>query len=98
MLGVMALASDGIDLPSPDGLPVRFVVLLATPAGQRDRHLEVLAALARTVGGDADFREELFAAKSPAHAYELLHGEDAEHFNYYFEPGAKSWRATDSTG
>lgn len=85
MIGVMGISREGLDLPSPDGKPVHCMVLLATPSGQRDRHLEVLAALARTVGADEDFRERLFDARSPAHAYDLLHGERADGFNYFLQ-------------
>ncbi|MEO0653176.1 MAG: PTS sugar transporter subunit IIA, partial [Planctomycetota bacterium] len=89
MLGVMGLSADGLDLASPDGRPVHCVVLLATPRGQRDRHLEVLAALSRSIGRDPDFAAELFAARSAAHAYEVLHGEEtAEGFNVFLDEGS----------
>ena len=52
---------------------------------ERDRHLQVLATLARTVGMDTSFQDRLFAATSPAHAAEILHGEDSERFNYFLE-------------
>lgn len=86
MLGVMGLSRRGLALDSPDGRPVHCVVLLATPRGQRDRHLEVLAALARSIGRDPEFAAELFAADSPAHAYEILHGEEtAAGFNVFLD-------------
>ncbi len=83
MLGVMGLSAAGLPLPTPDGLPVHCVVLLATPAGERDRHLEVLAALARTLGSDPVMRQQLYFVDTPAHACEILHGEDTEAFNYF---------------
>jgi mannitol/fructose-specific phosphotransferase system IIA component (Ntr-type) len=61
------------------------MVLLATPESQRERHLEVIAALARAVGRDKSIQEQLFNAKTPAHAYEILHAEESESFNYYLE-------------
>ena len=85
MVGVMALSREGLGFETPDGRPVHCLVLLATAADERERHLQVLAALARTVGSDPDFQDRLFDAKSPAHAYELLHGEESEHFNYFME-------------
>ncbi|MEZ5978565.1 MAG: PTS sugar transporter subunit IIA [Planctomycetota bacterium] len=85
MVGVMGLSREGLALGSPDGRPVHCVVLLATPKGQRERHLEVLAALAKMIGMDPIFRERLFAAGSAAHAYELLHGEETDTFNYFLE-------------
>ncbi len=77
MLGVMGLSREGLRFPTPDGKPVHCMVLLATPEGEEDRHLAVLAALARTVGSDRAAQEELFGAKSPAHAYDLLHAGEA---------------------
>jgi mannitol/fructose-specific phosphotransferase system IIA component (Ntr-type)/NhaP-type Na+/H+ or K+/H+ antiporter len=85
MVGVMGLSRAGLDLPTPDNQPVHCMVLLATPTGERDRHLEVLAALARTVGSDPAVQQQLYTAKSPAHAYEILHGEETEDFNYFLD-------------
>ncbi|MBJ18393.1 MAG: PTS transporter subunit EIIA [bacterium] len=85
MVGVMALSRDGLDFASPDGRPVHCMVLLGTAPEERDRHLQVLAALARTVGTDRAFQDQLFDSKSPAHAYELLNGEESEDFNYFIE-------------
>ncbi len=45
----------------------------------------MLAALARTIGTDPSFQAQLFNAKSPAHASELLHGEESVDFNYFLE-------------
>lgn len=85
MVGVMGLSRDGLDLPTPDGYPLHCVVLLATPEGERERHLEVLAALARTVGADPVLQQQLYSADTPAHAYEILHGEETEDFNYFLD-------------
>ncbi len=85
MVGVMALSRDGLGFQTPDGRPVHCMVLLGTAPEERERHLHVLAALARTVGSDRAFQDQLFESKSPAHAYELLHGEESEDFNYFME-------------
>ncbi|MDG2333564.1 MAG: cation:proton antiporter [Myxococcota bacterium] len=85
MAGVMALSEQGLDLDTPDGRPVHCMVLLGTSPEERDRHLQVLATLARTVGLGQDFQDQLFNANSPAHASELLHGEEFEDFNYFLE-------------
>ncbi len=90
MVGVMALSRDGLDFETPDGRPVHCMVLLGTAPEERDRHLQVLAALARTVGSDRAFQDQLFDSKSPAHAYELLHGEESEDFNYFMEDALES--------
>ncbi|MFP6627932.1 MAG: PTS sugar transporter subunit IIA [Myxococcota bacterium] len=85
MVGVMAISREGLDFPTPDGRPVHCMVLLGTSPEERDRHLQVLAVLARSVGNDAAFQDQLFNAGSPAHAYEILHGEESEDFNYFLE-------------
>jgi mannitol/fructose-specific phosphotransferase system IIA component (Ntr-type) len=85
MVGVVGLSPDGIPCETPDGEMVRCMVLLATPARERDRYLEVLAALARSIGSDPNVRRQLYNARSAAHAYELLHAGEAEGFNYFFE-------------
>jgi len=85
MVGVMALSRDGLEFETPDGRPVHCLVLLGTAPTERERHLQVLAALARTVGTDRAFQDQLFYSKSAAHAYELLHGEESEDFNYFME-------------
>ena len=85
MVGVMGLSKAGLDFGAPDNKPVRCLVLLATPPGDRRRHLEVLATLARIVGTDPVVGERLIGAKSAAHAYDILHGEETEGFNYFLE-------------
>lgn len=85
MVGVMGLSREGLRFDTPDGRPVHCVVLLATPRGERERHLEVLAALARTLGADPGVQQHLYNARSPAHAYEILHGETAEDLNYFLD-------------
>jgi len=86
MLGVMGISREGLRFETPDGQPVHCFVLLATPPEERERHLEVLAALARSVGSDRNVQQQLFHARSPAHAYEILHAEEeSEDFNYFLE-------------
>ncbi len=85
MVGVMGISRRGLPFETPDGQPVHCITLLATPHGERDRHLEVLGALARTLGGNLAIQQQLFNAKSAAHAYEVLHGEETEDFNYFLE-------------
>jgi mannitol/fructose-specific phosphotransferase system IIA component (Ntr-type) len=85
MVGVMGLSQRGLDFETPDGRSVHCMVLLGTAPEERDRHLQVLASLARTVGIDPAFQDALFNADSAAHACELLHGEESEDFNYFLE-------------
>jgi len=86
ILGVMGISSPGLGIPTPDGHAVHCMILLATPPTARMRHLEVLAAFARTIGKDRTVQQQLFHAHSPAHAYEILHAEEhAEDFNTYLD-------------
>ena len=85
MRGVMGLSRKGLSFETPDHKPLHCIVLLATPKGERDHHLEVLANLARLVGSDEEMRDQLYRADSPAHAYEVLHGDRSEGFNYYLD-------------
>jgi PTS system fructose-specific IIC component len=85
MVGVMAISHRGLAFDTPDGRPIHCMVLLATPRGQRERHLAVLAALARTLGVDAPLQEQLYNSRSPAHAYEILHSETPDDFNHFLE-------------
>ncbi len=83
MLGVMAVSRDGLAFDTPDGEPVHCMVLLATPDTERDRHLQVMAGIAGTLGRDSETRDQLFNAETAAHAHDVLHAEESEGFNYY---------------
>jgi len=83
--GAMGISRRGLDVPTPDGRRLHCIVLLATPPGQRPRHLEILAALARAIGSDPAVQASLFNVDTPAHAYEILHAEEAADFNYWLE-------------
>jgi len=85
MVGVMGISRKGLDFATPDGRPVHCMALFGTSKDERQRHLQVLATLARTVGTDPSFQDRLFNATSPAHASETLHGEESEDFNYFLE-------------
>lgn len=83
--GVLGLSSPGIDLDAPDGRVVHAVLLLATPAVESKRHLEVIAAFASAITKDISLREQLYHARSAAHAYEVIHAEDLTELNYFLE-------------
>lgn len=83
--GVLGISSKGLHLGTPDERPVHAVLLLATPNTDRKRHLEVLAAFARAITRDVHIREQLYHARSAAHAYDILHADDAEDINYFLE-------------
>ena len=83
--GILGISSRGLDLGAPDQQPVHAILLLATPQADRRRHLEVLAAFATIITSDVNLREQLYHARSAAHAYDVLHAEEAEDVNYFLE-------------
>lgn len=83
--GVLGLSKKGLDFKAPDGRPIHAVLLLATPENERDRHLEILSAFAHLITRDENLCEQLYHARSAAHAYNVLHADDAEELNYFLE-------------
>jgi Kef-type K+ transport system membrane component KefB len=87
--GVLGISVEGIDLGAPDGRKVHAVLMLAIPESKRNRHLEFIAAFATAITKDIHLREQLYHARSAAHAYEVLHAEDLEEINYFLEDAQK---------
>ena len=85
IVGVMGISRRGLPFGTPDGLPLRCMVLLASPPEERERHHEVQAVLARSIGSDWSLQLQLYNAKTPAHVYEILHNEEFENYNYFLE-------------
>jgi len=65
---------------------------LATPEDERTKHLEVLAAFATAITRDINLREQLYHARSPAHAYDVIHADEAEDLNYFLEDVMEQYR------
>ena len=84
-VGAMAVTRPGLNFGTPDGLPLRCLVLLAGPPEDQERHHEIQAVLARAIGGNWSLQIQLYNAKSPAHVYEILHAEEFEDFNYFLQ-------------
>lgn len=55
---------------------------------ERNRHLEVIAAFATAIVKDRNLVEQLYHARSPAHAYDVFHAEDQAELNYLLEDAA----------
>lgn len=86
--GVLGLSSEGLDFDAPDGRLVHAVLLLATPEMDRNRHLQVISAFATAIVKDTNLVEQLYHARSPAHAYDVLHADDQAELNYFLEDAA----------
>lgn len=85
MEGVLGISTKGLDFNTPDGRPVHAVLLLATPENESNRHLEILTAFTRAITQDENLCEQLYHARSAAHAYSVLHADEAQDLNYYLE-------------
>ena len=86
IVGAMGISHHGLNLDTPDGRPVHCMVLILTPRSMPERHLQVLSALAASIGGDDSIQNALYHIDSPAHAEELLHlDEQFEGWNHYLE-------------
>lgn len=83
--GVLGLSAEGMDLGAYDRRAVHAVVLLATPRADRKRHLEILAAFASAITKNANLREQLYAADTAAHAYDVLHADEHQDMNYFLD-------------
>ncbi|APZ94329.1 PTS sugar transporter subunit IIA [Fuerstiella marisgermanici] len=92
MEGVLGISRKGLDFRTPDGRPVHAVLLLATPENERERHLEILSAFAHLITHDENLCEQLYHARSAAHAYNVLHAEAAEEINYFLEEVLEEFR------
>ncbi|EMI40328.1 PTS sugar transporter subunit IIA [Rhodopirellula sp. SWK7] len=86
--GVLGISPEGLGFDTPDGRVVHAVLLLATPEVERTRHLQVLSAFATAITRDANLVEQLYHARSPAHAYEILHADKHADINYFLEDAA----------
>ena len=93
--GYLGISSKGLDLGAPDGLPIHVILLLATPKSDSKRHLAVLSAFAHAITRDANLREQLYHARSAAHAYEVIHADDAQIIDYSIEDAMVRARITE---
>jgi fructose PTS system EIIBC or EIIC component len=90
VIGAMGISRRGLFLNAPDHRPVHCMVLILTPDSMPERHLEVLQALAASIGSDRSIQQQLYHIDSPAHADELIHlDQQFEDWNYYLEDEAE---------
>ena len=70
-LCVVIKVSKGIDWNTYDGLPVKLIFLLISPAGDPDRHLSLLSQIVRLVRNKS-IREKLFNAGSAEEVFNII--------------------------
>lgn len=71
---VLGLIRPPLTMPTPDGIPVTCMILLATAEDRREHHVEVLATIARTIGMNDEVRQRLYAAPDAEAAWAVLTG------------------------
>lgn len=69
---------------SEDHEPCRIVVLVVTPEEMANKHLEVIAAIARMLRHKG-IREAMAEAATAEELYEIIDSDEAETFNYFLE-------------
>jgi len=67
----IGISRGGIEYGAEDGQPSKLFFMIASPDGGSDHHIEVLAELSSKLIEDG-FIDNIFAAKTPAQALELL--------------------------
>ena len=82
--GVMGISRQGLDFNADDGKPIHVIVLLAAPDDGKHR-LEVLSALSQALGQDRNIRDQIIKSRNAAHAYQILHADETDDFNYFLE-------------
>ena len=60
-----------VPFESPDGQPVRLLVVLLVPEHATEEHLEILSELAEVLS-DASLRDNLLTASDPAGIFRVL--------------------------
>jgi fructose PTS system EIIBC or EIIC component len=86
IIGVIGISKNGIDFDSLDGEPVHIVFMIATPKENYHRqHLQVLSNIAKIFGHHPHIKNRMITAKSPGEVYEILHEEEVQALNPFFE-------------
>lgn len=70
-LGLMAVTKQGIDFQAVDDQPVRIIVLLLMPQKRFEKHIKILATIAR-VFNDEKIRQKVLKTEDPAQIYRIV--------------------------
>ncbi len=71
VFGVAAVLKNGVDFQAVDDVPVRIVVLLLMPKKKFEKHIKVLAAVAKLFNNES-VRAEVLAAENAGEAYRIM--------------------------
>jgi mannitol/fructose-specific phosphotransferase system IIA component (Ntr-type) len=78
VIAALGTSQTGIPFESHDGQPAKLIILLLIPQGAFQRHVRTLAGIAR-LGVNTELRNQLFNAKTPADAMDVLVRADSLH-------------------
>lgn len=76
VLGIAGMLKNGVDFQAVDEIPVRIVVLLLMPKKKFEKHIKVLAAIAKLFNNE-NVRENILKAATPAEAFQVIISESA---------------------
>ena len=76
----VGISHDGIDFSSIDNEPVKIIALLATPVKHQKQHMELLAALSRTLQQDA-LRSDLTSAVDSSEVIDVFLRSNKKSYN-----------------
>ena len=79
--GVFAIADPPIDFGADDE-PAHFIILIITPVGNEERHLQIIANISKLLREES-IRNQLLQAKTSAEIYDIIHSEEAEEYNHF---------------
>ena len=79
--GAMGISSRGLNFKTPDNKPINCMIVLVTSVSQSDRHLAVVASIVRMLEKDQNIKSQLYSARSPAHAFNILNAEEVQEYN-----------------
>lgn len=85
LMGVIGLCRKPVDWESLDGEPVEIIILIATPEGMDNLHVQLLGAVAKIFTEDPLYQKRLLTAKSAAEVYDLLQNKEVRDINTYIE-------------
>lgn len=85
LMGVIGISKKPIEWDALDGEPVEIVILIATPEGQDNLHLQLLQAIAKIFTDDPMYQKQLLKAGSAAEIYDLLQNKEVRDINSFLE-------------
>ncbi len=74
VVGIAGILKHGVDFQAVDEIPVQIVVLLLMPKKKFEKHIKVLAAIAKLFNNE-QVRVDILKATTPAEAFQVIDAE-----------------------